>query len=144
MKKHDATHHQIQNITCSLCPAEDKKRSEKLYSKDSLEIHIETVHRRAIKCPLCDWKDSQKVKLREHFLAKHMNYFQFRCRTCKKEFGKLFNARYHYQQVHLKNSSRKLDTEFFKTNSNVIEDKKYTDPNYPTDAQIEEMAKNNG
>ena len=129
-------------MPCSLC-SEDQKKPKKLYSKAMLENHIKFVHRKTNKCPLCDWKDYKKGNLRGHFLSKHMNYLQFRCRTCGKEFGKQSNARFHYQQVHLKNSSRKLDSEYFETNRNVIENKKYTDPNYPTDAQVEEMAKGN-
>ena len=140
LQLHVARNHEIQNLACSLC-SEDQKKSKKLYSKAMLERHIKFVHEKTNQCSLCDYEYSRKEKFREHFLSKHMNYFQFRCRACSKEFGKLINAKYHYQQVHLNNSSRKLDSEYFEKNSSVIENKKHTDPKYPSNAQIEEVAK---
>ena len=56
-------------------------------------------------------------------------------------FNQLDNAKYHYQSVHLSNRERKLDISFWASedNRNLIENRQYTDPEYPTDEKIKEI-----
>ena len=123
--------HTIPTLSCDLCPSVEDK-SKKLYNKQSLKDHKKYVHDKKHECPKCNFKVNERINLMEHFRDKHLNYKQYVCRTCGAGFAKLFNARQHFQQVHLKNMDRKLDQEYFEKNKDVIENKKYTDPNFPT------------
>ena len=119
-----------------MCP--DTEKPKKLYTEVTLKSHKESVHEKSIICPKCGYAIEDTHKLIDHFRDKHLNYKQYKCNTCDAQFVWVKNAKQHYQAVHLKNMNRKLDLEYFQKNKHLIENRKHTDPNYPTNDMIRE------
>ena len=138
MKHHIAMNHAPCTEVCPICP-EDGKNGPKLYTAARLKDHMQVVHNKDKKCPLCDYASNDKGDVRSHYRIKHLKYLQYRCKTCSNLFTKITNAKAHYQQVHLKNMAKILDKEYFKKHRDIIEDSAATDPDYPTDERITEM-----
>ena len=135
---HIAIHHAPCTEVCQLCP-EDGKNGRKLYRALTLKEHMKEVHNKDKQCPLCDYATYQPNQLAIHYRTKHLKYLQFRCKTCTNSFTTIWNAKAHYQQVHLKNMDKILDKEYFLKHPDKIEDRAVTDPGYPTDERILEM-----
>ena len=56
--------------------------------------------------------------------------------TCGSQFATQYNAKMHFQNVHLKNMDRKINHEYFEKNEDVIGNRKLTDPAFPSDELI--------
>ena len=132
--------HTIPTLLCDFCPRSTEK-AKRLFTTTSLKYHKESVHEKKAMCSRCSYRVDSNDKLVDHFRDKHLNYKQFVCKTCGTQFARMYNARQHFQQVHQKNMNRKLDFEFFEKNKDVIENRKQTDVNFPSNQEIATMIK---
>jgi len=134
--KHIKINHSAVDQTCNLC--QEGKSGKKLYSEQGLKEHIKGVHNKKHSCPKCPWLGTDPERKRDHFRIEHLKYNRFMCSECNKTFTKN-NAKYHYQQVHLKQTTRKINSEFFEKHKDVIIDRKLTDPDYPSDDYVNSL-----
>ena len=93
-----------------------------------------------IKCPKCP-REMHQPKLIFHYRMMHMDYKQFACKLCGKQFPTSCNAKYHVMRVHDKRGNmdgklRKGMDECFE-GRDVIEDFRLTDPeNFPDKERV--------
>ncbi|XP_048515125.1 zinc finger protein 12-like isoform X13 [Athalia rosae] len=69
--------------------------------KRELKIHMEKIHGPLMyECTVCDYKSNKKCTLRDHFVRKHTDNYQFSCKFCNKPFKIQNNLKQHINQMH--------------------------------------------
>ena len=138
LEKHIALKHDESNLKpCNLCVDSKARSRDKLFNEAAMKQHIEDVHSKSRNCPKCTWTGKLPSDLLSHFRIKHLDYKQFKCKTCNNMFTNEFNARAHVQQVHIKDMSKKRDPNFSEKYGHIVEDLKNTEPSgYPSNEYI--------
>ena len=132
------THGPKIRVPCPQCPAKKKK---KLYTKQSLYLHISAIHKGNFKCAKCGNSYASKAMVVVHYRVTHLKYKQFRCRECNTKFAKRCYATKHILQKHYE----RLPGEEEPTNDAlashpVFEDLKFTEPaNFPSTKAIKDL-----
>ncbi|XP_046621146.1 zinc finger protein OZF-like [Neodiprion virginianus] len=69
--------------------------------KRDLKLHMEEIHGPQMhECSVCEYKSNKKWTLRDHFVRKHTDNYQFSCKFCSKLFKIQNNLKQHINQMH--------------------------------------------
>ena len=132
--KHKAHAHGTANQTCPMCKP-NPRVGPQLYTLAGVNEHIRASHRDSGRvCPVADCLKvyRQDCEVIDHYRYRHMNYLTVRCKICNKRYDDMDTCKYHIMWVHEKVKKKSdLDPLFF-DKTDLIEDYKVTDPNYPT------------
>ena len=97
MEVHKASGH-AEKLICNICGYHATAKSGN-HPKYILQRHIDAKHNNGFtySCDDCDFKDTDKTKLRSHIASKHR---VFKCQECNKEEKNVYQLKQHALKVH--------------------------------------------